>query len=111
MGPKSDVNCSRFEGSAILEGSHPGMPMPTEDLKQRRCKPCEGGTPPLSETESISLLKQLSGWTFTSDKKSLTKSYRMTDFMPALAFMQKIAARAEREDHHADLHLTAYRNL
>ena len=85
--------------------------MPTEELKRQYCKPCEGGTPPLSDAEASSLMKQLSGWVFTPDKKGITQSYRMKDFMAALAFMQRIADVAEREDHHPDLHLTGYRNL
>ena len=80
-------------------------------LKTQKCVPCEGGTPPLSETEVGGLLKQLTGWDVTADKKAIYKAFRMKDFLAAIEFMRHIAAVAEAEDHHPDLHLTGYRNL
>ncbi len=85
--------------------------MPVQELKTQKCAPCEGGTPPLSEAEAGALLKQLSGWQFTPDKKGIFKTFRMKDFSAAIEFMRKIADVANREDHHPDLHLTGYRNL
>src|SRR5258706_10282750 len=67
--------------------------------------------PPLSEAEVRSLLPQIPGWSLTEDKKALTQSYKMKDFLAAIEFMRKIAEVAEREDHHPDLHLTGYRTL
>ena len=81
------------------------------ELTTQKCAPCEGGTPPLSELESASLLSQVAGWGFTSDKKGIFKVFRMKDFLAAIEFMRRIAEVAEREDHHPDLHLTGYRNL
>jgi 4a-hydroxytetrahydrobiopterin dehydratase len=85
--------------------------MPVQELKAQKCAPCEGGTPALPESESSTLLKQVTGWSFTAGKKGIIKSYRMKDFSAAVEFMRKIAEVANREDHHPDLHLTGYRNL
>ena len=35
----------------------------------------------------------------------------MKDFLAAIDFFNKIAAVAEEEDHHPDLHLEGYRNV
>ena len=32
------------------------------DLSKGRCKPCEGGVPPLSDDEAAALLGTLEGW-------------------------------------------------
>jgi 4a-hydroxytetrahydrobiopterin dehydratase len=85
--------------------------VPTKDLSSQTCVPCEGGQPPLSESESTELLKQVSGWSLTPDKKGLTQSWKMKDFMSAMRLIHYIAALAEQEDHHPDVHLTGYRNL
>ena len=85
--------------------------MTSPSLKTSKCAPCEGGVPPLSESEARSLLQQLQGWSLTPDGKSLFKALRMKDFLAAIDFMKRIAEVAEKEDHHPDLHLTGYRNL
>jgi len=65
--------------------------------------------PPLSAQAAGSLLKELSGWNLTPDKKAIFKELKMKDFLAAIDLMHKIAEVAEREDHHPDLHLTGYR--
>jgi 4a-hydroxytetrahydrobiopterin dehydratase len=32
------------------------------DLSKGKCKPCEGGVPPLSDTEAAAMLATLPGW-------------------------------------------------
>jgi len=34
------------------------------DLTAKTCRPCEGGTPPLSTSEVTELMQQLDGWKF-----------------------------------------------
>jgi 4a-hydroxytetrahydrobiopterin dehydratase len=82
-----------------------------DNLTKQKCHPCEDAAGRLSKKEAVALLKQLHGWTLTGDKKGVTKTYKMKDFMAAIRYMQKIAPVAEREDHHPDLHLTGYRTL
>jgi 4a-hydroxytetrahydrobiopterin dehydratase len=85
--------------------------VPAENLKTQKCVPCEGGQPPLRASEIRRLHKQLPRWSLTSDKKTLTQTWRMKDFMAAIKLIQRIAKIAEKEDHHPDLHLTGYRSL
>lgn len=82
-----------------------------EDFSKKRCKPCEGGVAPVSETQAKDYLKLLKGWQLAPDAKSIAKDYVMKDFMSAIRFENKIAEVAETEDHHPDLHLTGYRRL
>ena len=80
-----------------------------EELLRKRCVPCEGGVPPLSRTEAEALVQNLEGWTIDSDAKQLLRSWTMKNFMAAIDFFNKVAALAEDEGHHPDLHLEGYR--
>jgi len=72
-------------------------------LAERQCVPCRGGTPPLRGPELQSLLSELgAGWRVAEGKR-LEKEYRFRDFREAMHFANKVAALAEKVDHHPDL--------
>ena len=73
-------------------------------LKEKRCVPCEGGTPPLDQAETEKLLGQVSGWSTLSEagQPRLRKRFEFVDFLAAMAFVDKMAAVAEEEQHHPD---------
>ena len=77
------------------------------NLLSKKCIPCEGGTPPLTEVEISEYLKQVSGWNVMIDHegeiKNIVKDFKFKDFAEAMAFANKIAALAEEEGHHPDL--------
>jgi 4a-hydroxytetrahydrobiopterin dehydratase len=73
-------------------------------LADRRCVPCLGGTPPLTQSEIRPLLKQIEGWQ-VEDRKKLLKSYRFENFAQAVDFVNAITGVAEREGHHPDLYV------
>ena len=81
------------------------------ELASRRCRPCEGGVPPLSESEIRAYLPELAGWRLTADGKGLHRDWRVKDFATALDFFNRVGRVAEEQDHHPDLHLTGYRNV
>jgi len=85
--------------------------MPIQELNKQKCRPCEGGQPPLSEAEALALLKQLPGWALSDSKNGIWKAFNMKGFLSAVRLIDVIARVAEAEDHHPDLHLTGYRNL
>ncbi len=85
--------------------------MVNENFSQKRCKPCEGGIAPLTLNQSKEYLKSISGWQILSDAKSISTEYVMKDFMSAVRLIHQIAEIAESEDHHPDIHLSAYRKL
>lgn len=49
------------------------------------------------------------GW--THDGARLRRVYSLIGFSEAVALIGRIAAEAEKADHHPDLHLTGYRRL
>lgn len=51
------------------------------------------------------------GWRLVRRGRALTKSFVLRDFSAAIELVRRIAARAEKSDHHPDLHLTRYRRL
>ena len=73
-------------------------------LKDKRCVPCEGGTPPLDDVTTRKLLGQVTGWAMASeaDQPRIHKRFEFVDFLAAMAFVDKMAAVAEAEGHHPD---------
>jgi 4a-hydroxytetrahydrobiopterin dehydratase len=60
--------------------------------------------PPLASEHITPLLDQLDGWSVV-DGHHLRKSYQFKNFADALAFVNRVGATAEEQDHHPDLHL------
>ncbi|MHC4399647.1 MAG: 4a-hydroxytetrahydrobiopterin dehydratase [Planctomycetota bacterium] len=83
----------------------------TNQLTSKRCVPCEGGVEKYSLAEAEGQLQNLDGWEITHQGQRIRKSWRMADFMAGVDFFAKVADLAEREGHHPDLHLVAYRNV
>ena len=79
----------------------------SDSLAVRRCKPCEGGVAPLSDTEAQTLLRQLKGWALKDGV--LTKTFEFKDFHQTMAFVNAVAWLSHREDHHPDLQVGYYR--
>jgi len=72
------------------------------DLTDRKCKPCEGGIPPLEKGEAEKLLKQLQqDWQLTDNKISRTFSFK--NYYQTIAFVNAVAWVSHREDHHPDM--------
>jgi 4a-hydroxytetrahydrobiopterin dehydratase len=59
----------------------------------------------LSADKAKSLLGEVPGWELADDGKSISKRYTFSNFMTALAFVTKVAAVAEMENHHPDIKL------
>ncbi len=75
----------------------------TSDIKHKKCVPCEGGVEPLTPDEYGSFLRhELKAWDVVREKV-LEKEYKFKDFKAALAFVNKVGALAEEEDHHPDV--------
>lgn len=86
--------------------------MSTQDaseLTRKKCAPCEGGVPPLSREESESLINAVEGWELTEGGKKIRRKWTVKNFVAGIDFFNKVAALAEDEGHHPDLHLTGYR--
>jgi len=68
-------------------------------LYQKKCKPCEGGTPPLTQEQSKILLTQLQNWELKDGR--IEKEFK--DFSEAMKFVNSVAEIAEFEGHHPDI--------
>lgn len=79
-------------------------------LVGRKCKPCEGSVEPLPADAAQKLLEDLPGWEL-AEGKAIRRRLTCKDFMEAVGLIRKIAAIAEAEGHHPDMHLTGYRRL
>ena len=81
------------------------------DLTQKKCTPCEGGTPPLPKKEADELLKQVSEWKITDSGKKITRTFTFANFVESVDFINKVKDIAEGEGHHPDLRLHSYKNV
>jgi 4a-hydroxytetrahydrobiopterin dehydratase len=75
------------------------------ELKEKRCRPCEGGIPPLEKEEIEQYQKQLNNEWEVVDRKKIRQTYSFKDFKEALNFANKVGEIAEEEQHHPDLHV------
>ena len=72
-----------------------------EDLAGRRCKPCEGGVPPLTREQSEQLLRALhAGWSLGNDGLSIMRRFDFPAYNETLGFANAVARIAIDEDHH-----------
>ena len=74
------------------------------DLGSKQCKPCEGGTPALTQAEIDGLLPQLEGW--EQQGQLISKTYQFKNYYQTIAFVNALAWMTHREDHHPDLVVT-----
>ncbi len=73
------------------------------DLTQKKCVPCEGGMPAMSDEEARELLAQVLGWRL-ADKK-ITRQFKFKNFQETMKFVNQVAEIAEQEGHHPDMHV------
>lgn len=71
------------------------------DLAQGKCKPCEGGIPPLDGEEIARLMPQLRDWAVVDGK--LRKDFKFPDHYVTMTFVNAIAWISHQQGHHPDL--------
>jgi 4a-hydroxytetrahydrobiopterin dehydratase len=75
------------------------------DLSGKKCIPCEGGIPALTEKEITEFKKYISqGWKVI-DNNRITKEYFFVSYRHTIDFVNKVAGLAEDEGHHPVLHI------
>lgn len=80
-------------------------------LSGGRCLACEGGVPRLSGDETLAQVAELPAWRLNHDGTRIRREWVLVDFRAAIKLANMIAALAEREQHHPDLHVEGYRRL
>ena len=86
-------------------------PQPSCDLTAKKCVPCEGGVPKYSAAEAEAQVAALPGWRLTHDATRIRRDWKLRNFRDGIKLMNNVAALAEREQHHPDLHLEGYRHV
>lgn len=84
--------------------------MQPSDLQQKHCVPCEGGTPPLSDEKEDELIRQITDWILLREDgqmavHKLRRQFKFKTFPEAMAFVNKVAEIAEKEQHHPDIYI------
>jgi 4a-hydroxytetrahydrobiopterin dehydratase len=75
------------------------------DLKNKRCLPCEGGVPKLTQSEIAKVKGQLNpAWEMEGLLK-IKRKFSFVNFRHTIDFVNKVAALAEEEGHHPDMHI------
>jgi 4a-hydroxytetrahydrobiopterin dehydratase len=79
------------------------------DLKNKHCKPCEGGVCPIERPEATETLHQVPGWDLSEDGKEISRTFSFKNYYETTAFVNAVAWVAHTEDHHPDIEF-GYRN-
>jgi 4a-hydroxytetrahydrobiopterin dehydratase len=58
---------------------------------------------PLTIQRAQEFMKEVPGWTLSSDARKISKAYSFPNFSKALAFTIKVGTIAEEEGHHPDI--------
>ncbi len=74
-------------------------------LSKKECVPCKGGVPPLKGEELKKLGEQVIGWNVV-EEHHITRTYMFSNFVKALAFVNRVGDVAEEQGHHPDIFLT-----
>jgi 4a-hydroxytetrahydrobiopterin dehydratase len=92
--------------------------MSDQDLSQKKCVPCEGGTKPLNRVMVEGYLAQTPGWELMVANPSsgsaspsgqgdqIAKTFSFKNFYETMAFVNAVAFIANREDHHPDMEVS-----
>jgi 4a-hydroxytetrahydrobiopterin dehydratase len=62
------------------------------------------GTTPLSEREVDGLLVQVPGWSLSG--REIRREFKRKDFRQAMELVNAVAAVADEQDHHPDIHIS-----
>lgn len=74
------------------------------DLTKKKCVPCEGNTPPLTNDEITEYQKEISPDWKVADNK-ISKEFLFVNYKHTMDFVRRVADLAEEEGHHPDMHV------
>jgi len=85
--------------------------MANDPLTTKKCKPCEGGVPPLTSEEVAGFMKETPEWEVDSSEKIIERSLTFRNFSDAMVFVNRVAEIAEEENHHPNILLHGYKHV
>ena len=76
------------------------------NLKDKKCVPCEGGVIPFDISEIHKYQKKVDGWNIIQNEKKiyiLEKSFTFKNFLESQKFINEVGKISEKEGHHPDI--------
>ena len=77
----------------------------SDNLSEKKCVPCESGTPPLAYEQIASYKERVSSEWEVLENKKIRRQFRFGDFREAMHFVQRVADIAEQENHHPNIEI------
>ncbi|HKL07259.1 MAG TPA: 4a-hydroxytetrahydrobiopterin dehydratase [Bacteroidales bacterium] len=74
-----------------------------QELREKKCEPCESGTQPMNENQVAKYMELLTPEWKVIENKKIKKSFPFENFKRGMAFAQDVALIAEKEQHHPDI--------
>lgn len=74
------------------------------DLTSKKCVPCEGGVPPMSDMEVRAALEKLPGWEL--EKNRIRRVFDFKDYYRTMAFVNAVAWLSHEENHHPHMEIS-----
>jgi 4a-hydroxytetrahydrobiopterin dehydratase len=75
------------------------------DLSKKKCVPCEGGIPPLTEKEIYGYKKDISESWIIVESNKITREFFFVSYRHTIDFVNQVADIAEQEGHHPVMHI------
>ncbi len=82
-----------------------------DSLLRGRCTACEGGVSPMPMDTARQYLDAVAKWELDPSNGCISRQINGGTFAKVIDLVNRIAALAEQEQHHPDLHVTGYRHL
>ena len=76
------------------------------NLLFKKCKPCEGGTKPMTPEDAENYRNETPEWELQKNATKISRDFRFKNFVDAMRFVNNVARIAEDEGHHPDLHIS-----
>ncbi len=73
------------------------------DLLKKKCKPCEGGIPPMTREEAAEMQQEVPEWEVIDDAHAIRRLFNFKDHYEVTAFANAVAWISHREDHHPNI--------
>jgi 4a-hydroxytetrahydrobiopterin dehydratase len=75
------------------------------ELRKKKCKPCEGGVPPMTVEEAAEMQKEVPDWEVIHEGHELRRLFTFGNHYELMAFVNAVAMISHREDHHPNQQL------
>ena len=74
------------------------------ELVSRKCRPCEGGTEPLSVAQAREMMSQIHpDWVLDTNSTSIQRHFEFRAFSRTMSFVNAVAFVAMNEGHHPQM--------